>query len=250
MLVECDNCGAPLHVEPGAIFVTCRYCSHSNKVAGTRTLMAMTPSDWQPPVQWDVQHRRAIQGATAGAVAATGIAGCVPAVFGVVGVLVAIGGVVFAVLMNAPSSSGFSVPAISAPVWDGTTPFVCSGNDDLRVEGVTANLPGQVAVSVRQNCRLELVDCRITARVGVEAEGNRSVRLTRCTIQASETGALVSQNKALELSDTTVIAAEAAVEATGNGRIILHGGQLEGSPAVRTEQAARFDQRGGQVVDK
>ena len=245
MLVECENCGAPLHVEPNTAFVTCRYCSHSNKVAGTRTLMAMTPADWQPPEEWDAEQRRAAKGAVVGVLAS------VVVVIALVVVGVGVGVVFF--FNNSPfgGSAIPTVPGISAaaPTWNGTTPFTCGGNDDVRIDGVVANLPNDVAITVRSNCRVEIVNSQIVSRVGIDAQGNRDVRVSGSLIQASETGIRLSGNKQLDLSNTTVMAEETAIRATDNAHVTTHGGQVVGAPAVDTHRNARFNQNGTQVVD-
>jgi hypothetical protein len=97
MIVQCQNCGAPLDVRIGAAVVECSYCGRSNQVASTRTLMAVTPPDWQPPAQWtDADRERARQAAMAGvgiAAATTGLGGCAAVAFAlaVVGGLVLMG---------------------------------------------------------------------------------------------------------------------------------------------------------------
>jgi LSD1 subclass zinc finger protein len=52
MLVECQHCGAPLDVRPGAETSKCRYCGTTTKISSTRTIAPQTPSDWRPPPRW------------------------------------------------------------------------------------------------------------------------------------------------------------------------------------------------------
>ena len=52
MLVECNNCGAPLDVKPNEQRSKCRYCGATTLVQNTRTIAPTTPPQWQPPRQW------------------------------------------------------------------------------------------------------------------------------------------------------------------------------------------------------
>lgn len=52
MLVECNNCGAPLDVAPRDQLVTCRYCDRTNRVRSLKTTAMRTPDDWRPPPTW------------------------------------------------------------------------------------------------------------------------------------------------------------------------------------------------------
>ncbi|HEX2735629.1 MAG TPA: hypothetical protein VHM70_28710 [Polyangiaceae bacterium] len=66
MLIECNNCGAPLAIKSnpasgtalgnGAFgnggIVKCAYCNATSQVAQARTVAPATPPDWQPPRQW------------------------------------------------------------------------------------------------------------------------------------------------------------------------------------------------------
>ncbi len=52
--------------------------------------------------------------------------------------------------------------------WDGKTPFTCGGSDNVKIKGVTANLEKDTAITALGNCRVELVDCDITAKTGIE----------------------------------------------------------------------------------
>lgn len=52
MLLECNNCGAPLDVDGQPDVVKCGYCGASASLAHLRTLAARTPPDWQRPKSW------------------------------------------------------------------------------------------------------------------------------------------------------------------------------------------------------
>ena len=52
MLVECQQCGAPLDVGNDARLVRCSYCHTTNRVRSMRTLAVQAPPQWQPPPTW------------------------------------------------------------------------------------------------------------------------------------------------------------------------------------------------------
>jgi hypothetical protein len=52
MLLECENCGAPLDVKERESIVRCNYCRIKNRVGHARTLAPVTPPGWTPPVAW------------------------------------------------------------------------------------------------------------------------------------------------------------------------------------------------------
>lgn len=52
MLIECNNCGAPLDVKTKERIVKCAYCGVQTQLAEARTVAAATPEGWKPPQQW------------------------------------------------------------------------------------------------------------------------------------------------------------------------------------------------------
>jgi hypothetical protein len=52
MIIECQNCGAPLDVESGSSLARCKYCGKTQRVTRARTQLPHTPPNWQPPRQW------------------------------------------------------------------------------------------------------------------------------------------------------------------------------------------------------
>jgi len=248
MIVECENCGAPLHVEVSDRMVACRYCQYANKVAGTRTLMAQTPCNWQPPPTWTPVQAQVARDAAKTVKSAVGIALLAPVILSAIGMLVA-GGVVFAVASNSSSgSSGF--PSLG-PSWDGSAPFTCGGNDSVTLENVVASLPAQVAITVRDNCELTIINSTIVAGVGIEAGGNRDVALSGTTIQASEVGVRLDGNKHLVVAGGVVRSSGTAVEAGGNVPVTVQGGAtLTGSPPLVTRANAHLIDQGGILLDE
>lgn len=56
MLLECNNCGAPLDVAGKPDVVKCAYCGASASLQHLRTLNTETPKDWQRPKEWRPPH--------------------------------------------------------------------------------------------------------------------------------------------------------------------------------------------------
>src|SRR5260221_2256064 len=54
MLLECESCGAPLDVPPGAapVRVQCHYCGRSADIGRFRTVAQETPQGFVPPPEW------------------------------------------------------------------------------------------------------------------------------------------------------------------------------------------------------
>lgn len=247
MIVECGNCCAPLDAPGTSAFVKCSYCGLSNKVRSMKTLSAVTPSDWRPPQEWRppvAVSQQALRYGAAGA-ATAGISGCALVIIGitVVAVLAGAAAVYIAVTGGARSS-------VLAPSWDGTAPLRCGGNDSMRIENVTASLPQQTAITVEDNCTLELVGCSITAWEGISARGNHRVLLRDTTIVAEGNGITARGNRDIELQGSTISAGGFAIDAQGNVDILLAGGRVAGSPqAVRTTRNVDLEVRGAEVVD-
>jgi hypothetical protein len=78
--------------------------------------------------------------------------------------------------------------------WDGKSTFVCKGNDDVSLSGVTAKTSG-TAIQASANCHLHLTGVNITAPVGIEASGSAKIDLVGGSINAT-TNAVVASNGA------------------------------------------------------
>ena len=199
MIIQCQNCGAPLDVRGAVPFVDCTYCGRSNKVASTRTLNAITPPNWQPPSRWtEADRERAAAVAMAGvgvAAASTGLTGCIAVGIGIA-ILGTLGAAAAGFLFWGASRESPVAPSATpaAVTWDGSAPFRCAGGDRVVLARVTANLPNDVAITVRGNCELTLLDSSVTACIGVEGDFNGVIHLWNSVLRASEAGARLSMN--------------------------------------------------------
>jgi len=125
------------------------------------------------------------------------------------------------------------------PPAGGTTaePIVCKVNERLQIRGVTVRRASGAALIVKDNCAVELFDCKLEAPVGVVVSGNGDVKLHNCDIRATngiygaanaeifmERGSLVAKNKAVDVRDNAGFeSSHARVEGekkkTGNGKL-------------------------------
>jgi hypothetical protein len=92
-------------------------------------------------------------------------------------------------------------PKAAAPaVWDGKTPFECSGNDAVAIAGVTAT----AGVKASSNCQLTLTGVTITAPIPIDASGNAKVTVSGGTITGSTNSAIASGNAKVDFVGTKV----------------------------------------------
>jgi hypothetical protein len=113
------------------------------------------------------------------------------------------------------SVSGASAPtgAGTAAVWDGKSRFSCGGNDNVKLEGVTAAIASGEAISASGNCKLELVDVNITAPVGIQALSNAKVTVRGGSITAKTAAAKALGNAQITFSGTQVTGKKEALGA-------------------------------------
>lgn len=125
---------------------------------------------------------------------------------------------VFVVVVRAAndSTSGASATTTQAAKWDGKSPFTCGGNDNVKLEKVTAKLASGTAVTASGNCQVTVVSCDITAPVGFEAEGNAKITVTGGSVTSTENSAIASANAKVDFLGTTV---KGPTKASGNGKV-------------------------------
>jgi hypothetical protein len=98
------------------------------------------------------------------------------------------------------SSSGAAPKTAAAATWDGKSTFDCSGNDAVKLTGVTAT----AGVRASANCQLTLTNVSITAPIAIEASGNAKVTMTGGAITASTNSVVASANAKVDLVGTKV----------------------------------------------
>lgn len=102
------------------------------------------------------------------------------------------------------SSSTTSTGPGKAAKWDGKTPFTCAGADNVKLEGVTANIASGTAITASGACKLELVNCNITAPVGIDASGSASVEVKGGSVTSTQFAAKGAANAKINFSGTKV----------------------------------------------
>jgi hypothetical protein len=86
----------------------------------------------------------------------------------------------------AGGGAGASGGAQKTVSWDGKTPYTCGGNENVKIEGTTANISSGSAVTAAGNCQLLLSNCNITAPTGISALGNAKVTVKGGSIKSSD----------------------------------------------------------------
>lgn len=97
------------------------------------------------------------------------------------------------------ATGGSAGGAPTAAVWDGKSEYTCMGNDNVVLDGVTANLTSGTAITLMGNCHLTLKKCHITAPIAIDAGGNSQV-----TVEGGDVKGTDSAIKAGGLAKVTV----------------------------------------------
>ncbi|MCA9609512.1 MAG: hypothetical protein KC619_28130 [Myxococcales bacterium] len=239
MTVACSKCGAPLEPPPGADSVRCQYC-------GTLTTIERAAP---PPPQVVIVHAPGASfGAPSHDVAAAAVktSGCGALMsVAIAGFVMLVVGVAVIVPLVSTGVVG-SVPGLG---WDGSAPLVCSGNGHESASGVTAQMPGEVAVEAGGNCQVELEGVDLDADQVLTVGGNAHVTVRDGTLRTREP-IRVDGNGHLELRNTIVISDGPAFELGANGRVDARGGQIQyvGQPYIGRPN--RFEARTTQLVPR
>jgi hypothetical protein len=125
--------------------------------------------------------------------------GCV-----VVGFVLVLLGAIAIYAYSTMSGSAAPTGEGKAAAWDGSSTFSCGGNDNVKLTGVTANLPTSTAIKASGNCKLDLVGVDITAKNGIEALANAKVTVTGGSIKATDKAASALGAASITFSGTTV----------------------------------------------
>jgi hypothetical protein len=125
--------------------------------------------------------------------------GCVAVLF----VVALLGGIGIYAYMQV--AGGSSATADRAASWDGKTPFVCGGNDKVKISGVSAKIASGAAVTAGGNCMAELVNVTIDAPIGVAAMGNGKITVKGGSVTGSQYAAQAIGSGALISFDGTTV---------------------------------------------
>lgn len=263
VLIECENCGAPLDVKLESRFSKCNYCGKSNRVASMRTVAEHTPRGWQPPPVWTppahfpapsvpIQYHRRPSAAL-----------FVAPIFA----LIAISGAGAALWMtNTRSTSSFqsspggvqvapmvptAAPLGKAQAWDGRSTLSCGMGETLEIEGKRAKVDGTVinasigctvriknstlegdtVVTAAINAKVEVENSTLSAeRVAIDAAQAAQITVTKGSRLISEdTGVQLAQAARLKLDNSTIDAKGVAIDMAMACRLNADGATIKGT---------------------
>lgn len=271
MLIECQNCGAPLKVKARDRTARCAYCGRDNYVQSTRTIAQQTPPGWRPPQQWLPPPQfpaPSVHIQLNPALARRGSAGC-SVLVALLGVLVA-GGVAFGVMAFAGGSGG-GLPWDKTASWDGKSTLRCEVNGQLTIENKIANVATGPVISAGTNCRITVINSTLSGQTGIDGGMNVTIEMRRSRIEATqrgvscgvnckvsmreqsrisgkEHGVYGDANLKVEVRDSAVVSQEVAIHGGPVTNVTGHGCDLQGPTfAIQGGHASKVDLVGCKV---
>jgi len=199
LLIQCENCGAPLDVTESTKLVTCAYCQVTQRIAKPATIHA-TPADWRAPQQWTppptARARSVALRFNPEAARRKGRQlSCVITTIILLATLLPIG------LAALPSMA----PAFHSWRWDGSETYVCAGNDQLKISGKTLKAKASPVIEAKGNCRLLIENSKISGKRLLLIGGNAHVTIEGSKLTAlGSPGVTVEINGQLEVDDSTL----------------------------------------------
>ena len=270
MLLECSNCGAPLDVQGGARRTKCNYCGQTTQVGKLERVADETPQGWEPPKQWSPPAHMPMAGQSLvyKPVRAIGRAISLSIRLGVFAIAGTVAWRVITIVNQTTNrlSSGAESAELQGVVSraigamtdkinagdkaggtaDGTV--TCGVSDTLTLTGRTLRSEGAAGVPVTAsgNCRLKLVDCRLSGATALVARGNAHVTVEGGSMTGAGVAVALSGNAALDVSGGTLITGGPALAAAGNSKATLRDSSING--AVETLENASVDATGAKLL--
>lgn len=252
MIVECQNCFAPLDIPPGAQQVDCCYCSVTNYAKRAKTIQPQTPPGWQPPPQWTAPQNAPApshivlpyRGSAPGVpppgfgppgggqwgpppvgMGAPNFSPSTPSNASWLGVGLALAGVgVIAVIGLGGVVAGMSGGGFG---WDEKSTLVCKTNGHITVEGVDATVDDGPVIELNTNCSLEIVDSTLRGDTIVEAGMNNRIEIVNSTLVADDTAIVSNVNVEVDISDESRIEAERlGIDLGNSGQVTIRDSKL------------------------
>lgn len=235
MIVECERCGAPLDVSPGARIIRCGYCNAFCRPDRLTTVQPTTPAGWVPPAEWtppehlpepSVPHsygrtRSAGVVAVAALVLSIGLIGLAP-------ILVMSTGDTDAVPAEARPASGELPPS----AWRGEGTLWCQ-DQQLVLRDRDVSAPTGTMIMATRGCELRLIDCRLSGLLVVSATGDARVFVEGGTHASYGLATFQAFERAvIDIRDATVSGTTAALHANQHSRIQMTGGVLRGETSA------------------
>lgn len=103
-----------------------------------------------------------------------------------------------------PSATGKPAEDAEKSSWDGKSPFSCGGDDHVRIEGVTAKLDKDTVISASGACQVDLVNCDLTGKIGIQTLANAQVRVKGGKVTGKDAAAKALGNSRIVFDGTTV----------------------------------------------
>lgn len=200
--MKCPNCGGPAQVAPGQTTVACTFCGTSFSTAPPAPPLAPPappspygaspygppPPAWGPPPQRPIpqivvvapgQSYQAPMAAAASFVGMRLLFGLLPVV-----IILFVGGIIAFTSMRA--TRGVGNLGLGLGGWNGSTPLLCGGNDEMQLSGITASFSSGSALNVSGNCHVTCQGCTLRAPVVVAAGGNAQIDLVDCHLEGAD----------------------------------------------------------------
>jgi DNA-directed RNA polymerase subunit RPC12/RpoP len=257
MLLECQNCGAPLDVASKASTVKCNYCGQSARTERYKTVAFNTPPDFSPPREWTPKAESALPqevllfrpavNAARAVIRALAFSGFMTVVIGVFiawrvtsSVQEATGASIGALGQNAVNgafamagkAAGAATEAALQAAKQGsagdTVPLLCSGNQTLTLQRKTLVLSSGVPIVATGNCTLRLVGCTVNGATALIVKNNASVTVEGGSLTGKGPAVIVSENGKFEATGGALLTGESTVSASGNGEAVLRGASVVG----------------------
>lgn len=275
MLIECQNCGAPLDVAGSATRVRCAYCKKTSDVGQYKLVSSETPADFKQPQTWTPSTGSALPSVPLDFRPAKMVGRFLAKLYAltILGVLV-FGAFIFWRISSAISdvakdpisaldpgskvgsavtnamnaiASASQAAAQAAGAAGGNMPIVCQGSETMTVSGRVISVAGGTPVITNGNCTLTLVACTLSGLTAVSAEGNSHVLIEGGTLTATGPALVFGGNASADISSAT-ITGEPAVRAVDNAQIRVRGSTLASRhAAVVAKNNAHVDTRGSTV---
>lgn len=270
MLLECDNCGAPLDVQDGARRAKCNYCGQSKAVEQLGKVAEQTPQGWQPPQQWSPPAHTRLAGQSLSYKPIRAIGRTISLAIRL-GILAVVGTTVWRVVAmvngvtnNLSSSAQSAVlqgavnralgamaqkidTAEQGTSGSGDGPIVCSGAEVVTLTGRTIRVEGAgVPFTASGNCRAKLVASHLTGATAIVVRDNARVTVEGGSLTGAKMAVALSGNAAFDASGGVLVTGGPAVAATGNSRATLRDVSVNG--AVDTRENASVDAVGAKLL--
>lgn len=148
-----------------------------------------------------------------------------------VGISLLVGGIIAFTSWSATSSttgSGLGAGLGGIGGWNGKTPILCGGNDEMTMTGVRAVFGSGTAVTVGGNCHFTCKSCDLEAPQVISAGGNAQVDLIDCVVKGTQ--AVVAGGN----SEVRIVGAShvfGTVTSDANAEVTVPPGSQTASPA-------------------